>query len=143
MYRPSKFPSCLTTNTPSQLINGKANFDCNTPIKNYIDSPPNGTCIDNAGLSMFKLQSGKKHLMRFINSGAEGVLFVSIDNHEMEVVAQDFVPLVPYNTTHLILGVGQRNDVIFYADGAPTDSLWLRVVSGPRKCESFEFRHIY
>ena len=71
------------------------------------------------------------------------MLFVSIDNHEMEVVAQDFVPLVPYNTTHLILGVGQRNDVIFYADGAPTDSLWLRVVSGPRKCESFEFRHIY
>jgi FtsP/CotA-like multicopper oxidase with cupredoxin domain len=112
------------------LINGKANFNCS--IKgNYLPDPVNGTCIENAGLAEFKVQSGKKHLLRFINTAAEGVLFVSIDGHQLEVVAQDFVPLVPYNTSYLTLAVGQRNDVIFYATGAPTDSVWLRVVSGP------------
>jgi len=116
-----------------QLINGKANYNCST-IPNYATSPVDGTCTPNAGLSMFRVQSGKKHLLRFINSGTEGILFASIDNHEIEVVAQDFVPLVPYNTTHVALGVGQRTDVIFYADGSPTDSLWLRVTAGPREC---------
>lgn len=112
------------------LINGKANYDCSV-VPNYANSPVNATCTPDAGLAQFRVQSGKKHLMRFINSGAEGVLFVSIDNHEIEVIAQDFVPLVPYNTTYVTLAVGQRTDVIFYADGAPTDSLWLRVAAGP------------
>jgi len=49
----------------------------------------------------------------------------------MTVVAQDFVPLQPYDTDLLKLAVGQRNDVIVEATGKPTDSVWLRVSSGP------------
>lgn len=114
------------------LINGKANFNCSdADTINYASSPVDATCTPDAGLAQFKIQSGKRHLFRFINSGAEGVLFVSIDGHQMEVIAQDFVPLVPYNVSFLSLGIGQRADVIFTATGAPTDSLWLRVVAGP------------
>lgn len=114
------------------LINGKANFNCSdSDTINYATSPVNATCIPDAGLAQFRIQSGKRHLLRFINSGAEGVLFVSIDGHQMEVIAQDFVPLVPYNVSFLSLGVGQRADVVFTATGSPTDSVWLRVVSGP------------
>lgn len=123
-----------------QLINGKANFDCSHPA-NYANNPANGFCIPNAGLSQFRVQSGKKHLLRLINSGAEGVLFVSVDGYQLEVVAQDFVPLVPYNTSYVTLAVGQRTDVIFYASGKPTDSVWLRVASGP--CKSYSTSPIF
>jgi len=112
------------------LINGKANMNCSN-LANYPTSPINAKCVPDAGLAQFKVQSGKKILFRLINTAAEAVLFVSIDGHQLEVIAQDFVPLVPYNTSYVTLAVGQRSDVIFYATGAPTDSVWLRVVSGP------------
>jgi len=51
----------------------------------------------------------------------------------MTVVAQDFVPLKPYDTDLVTLAVGQRNDVIVEAIGKPTDSVWMRVAAGPRK----------
>jgi FtsP/CotA-like multicopper oxidase with cupredoxin domain len=54
------------------------------------------------------------------------MLLFSIDNHEMTVIANDFVPIEPYNTTVVTLGVGQRTDVLVTATGKPTDSVWMR-----------------
>lgn len=50
---------------------------------------------------------GKKHVLRLIN-GAAGTAFVfSIDNHNLTVIESDFVPIEPYTTTSLNIGIGE------------------------------------
>ena len=45
------------------------------------------------------------------------------------MIAADFVPIVPYETEVLSIGMGQRYDVIVSADQAATASdFWLRAV---------------
>ncbi|KAI0018816.1 multicopper oxidase [Xylariomycetidae sp. FL0641] len=109
------------TFSDNNLINGRMNFDCST-----VDAGDNATCTDNAGLSKFQFQSGKTHRLRFINSGSEGTERISIDEHNMTVIANDFVEIEPYETQVVTLGVGQRVDVVVHADGAPGSAYWLR-----------------
>ena len=59
----------------------------------------------NAGLAKFKFQTGKTHRLRLINAGAEGIQRFTIDNHTMTVMANDFVPIRPYDTKVVTLGV--------------------------------------
>ena len=75
---------------------------------------------------MFKFQSGKTHRLRLINAGAEGIQRFTIDGYEMTVIANDFVPVKPYRTNMVTLGVGQRTDVLVKAIGKPTDAVWMR-----------------
>lgn len=102
------------------LINGKNNFDCSTT---------NLTCTDRAGLSKFQFQSGKKHRLRLINSGAEAIIIFGIDNHKLTIIANDFTPVEPYTVDTVSLVVGQRIDVIVEATGKPTDAVWMRAFS--------------
>ncbi|PNS15351.1 Iron transport multicopper oxidase [Sphaceloma murrayae] len=100
------------------LINGKMNYPC---------SAKEGTkCKPNAGLSKFKFRAGKKHRLRIINSSADGTYKFSIDNHNLTVIANDFVQIEPYTTNVVTLGVGQRADIIVEATGRPTDAVWMR-----------------
>jgi FtsP/CotA-like multicopper oxidase with cupredoxin domain len=94
------------------------NFDCS-----LAESRP---CTPNAGLSKFKFTSGKTHRLRLINSGAEGLQKFTIDNHTLTVIANDFVPVKPYDTNVVTLGVGQRTDIIVKATGNPTGAFWMR-----------------
>jgi FtsP/CotA-like multicopper oxidase with cupredoxin domain len=102
--------------TNSNLINGKMRFPC---------EKTNLTC-STADYSVFKFTSGKNHLLRLMNIGSNAVQKFSIDNHTMQVIANDFMPVVPYNTSMIALGVGQRADVIVYGSGNPSDTFWLR-----------------
>ncbi|KAI1825023.1 multicopper oxidase-domain-containing protein [Xylaria intraflava] len=105
----------------NNLINGRMNFDCST-----IDSSVPAKCTDNAGLSKFEFKAGKTHRLRFINSGSEGVQRISIDNHMMTVIANDFVEIKPYDTNVVTIGIGQRVDVVVKATGDPGSAYWLR-----------------
>ncbi|KAJ4298794.1 hypothetical protein N0V88_003827 [Collariella sp. IMI 366227] len=119
MLAPNGSPRVLSDNN---LINGKMNFDCSTVAAN--DTTP---CRNNAGLSKFKLQTGKTHRMRLVNTGADGVQRFSIDEHMLTVIAEDFVPVKPYNTSVVTLGVGQRADLLVTANiGQPNSSFWMR-----------------
>lgn len=52
-----------------------------------------------------------------------------VDNHTMQVIASDLVPITPYETTVLDIGMGQRYDVIITADQADVaDNFWLRAI---------------
>ncbi|KAL8814432.1 MAG: hypothetical protein Q9223_006342 [Gallowayella weberi] len=104
----------------NNLINGKMNFDCTT-IK---AGGPN--CTPNAGISKFNFTSGKTHRLRLINSGAEGMQRFSIDGHTMKVIAQDFVPVQPYDTNVVTLGIGQRTDVLVKANMPPDSAVFMR-----------------
>ena len=44
----------------------------------------------------------------------------------MTIIANDFVPITPYTTSVVTLGVGQRTDVLVKASGKFTDTVWMR-----------------
>ena len=103
----------------NNLINGKMDYNCSL----VTDGTP---CVDNAGLAKFRFQTGKKHRLRLINASAEGIQKFSIDGHKMTIIANDFVPIVPYETEIVTLGVGQRSDVIVEASGSAREAYWMR-----------------
>ncbi|VUC21394.1 unnamed protein product [Clonostachys rosea] len=113
-------PNSTPPYADNNLINGKMNFDCSTVTPG--DKTP---CKSNAGISKFKFRRNKTHRLRLINSGAEGLQRFSIDGHKMKVIANDFVPVEPYETDVVTLGIGQRADVLVKADGK-LDSYWMR-----------------
>jgi laccase len=87
----------------------------------------NGKMVSNRGgeYERTTLQQNKKHRVRLINMSVDNHFMVSLDNHQMEVIASDFVPIVPYNTTHIFLGIGQRYDVIITGNQLAS-SYWFR-----------------
>lgn len=117
----------------------------NYPCQNVTDGL---SCVANAGVSKFYFQSGKSYRLRLINGGAEGIHDVlphalvtftnsflgiqkfSIDGYKLKVIAQDFIPLVPYETDVVTLGIGQRTDVVVEASGKSTDAVWMRSTLG-------------
>jgi FtsP/CotA-like multicopper oxidase with cupredoxin domain len=109
----------------NNLINGKMQYPCaNTTLP----------CEPNAGIAKFKFESGKKHLLRLMNTGAEGTQKFSIDGHTFKVIAQDFVPVEPYTTNVITLSIGQRADVVVEAVGKPSDAYWMRSQLGTEHC---------
>lgn len=96
----------------------------------------NGKMVGSSGGSydLKALTPGKKHLVRFINTGTNNYFHVSLDGHPFQVVGADFNPIVPYTTTDLTLAIGQRYDVIITANQA-TSNYWLRVRPGGGGCD--------
>lgn len=78
--------------------------------------------------SLWKVQKGKKYLFRIINSAAQNMYAVSIDQHRMQVIAADFVPIAPYITEWLNIGIGQRYDVVVEMN-QDVDSYFFRAVT--------------
>lgn len=109
----------ITPFSDNNLINGKGFYDCSSMADN-------STCTPNAGLSKFQFNSGESYRLRLMNTGAEGTQAFSIDNHTMTVIAYDFVPIVPYTTNVVTLGIGQRADVVVKAIGGPSSAFWMR-----------------
>lgn len=106
----------------NNLINGKGNYPC--------ASAAGLPCTPNAGIAKFYFESGKTYRLRLINAGGEGMQKFSIDGYTLTVFANDFVPIVPYETDVVTLGIGQRSDVIVKATGKPTDAVWMRSTLG-------------
>ncbi|PQE09705.1 putative Laccase-2 protein [Rutstroemia sp. NJR-2017a BBW] len=69
--------------------------------------------------------SGKKYLIRIVNTALEGHFQFSIEGHSFQVIANDFVPIVPYTATSLLVNIGQRYDIVVTANAAP-GNYWLR-----------------
>lgn len=87
----------------------------------------NGTMVSSSGgkYARTTLTAGKRHRLRLINTAVDNHFMVSLDNHILQVISSDFVPIVPYNTTWLFLGIGQRYDVIITANQASAN-YWFR-----------------
>lgn len=89
----------------------------------------NGTNVYDDGGSRFEttFEAGKRYRLRLVNAAADTVFRFSIDGHSLEVIAADFVPIVPYTTDVLAITMGQRYDVIVTAN-ATSDSYWMRAL---------------
>ena len=132
-----KYPNGFIAYDSAGLINGKGYYPCANVSTAPCDNPAGpldnatGTCTEAntcafAGLSQFRFTSGKKHLLRLVNTASEMFVAFSIDNHTMTVISNDFSPVEPYTTDVVTLGVGQRSDVIVEATGDPSESYWMR-----------------
>ncbi|KAI0472501.1 laccase [Xylaria cf. heliscus] len=80
----------------------------------------------NLNASIFHFETGKVHKLSIVNAGAEALQRFSIDNHRLLVISNDFVPIEPYETNVLTLGVGQRADILVNATSPSTDAVWMR-----------------
>ncbi|KAH8776547.1 laccase [Diaporthe sp. PMI_573] len=109
----------------------------NLALQASISGPPtaangliNGTNVYNETGSRFEttFEAGKRYRLRLVNTGADNHMRFMIDNHTLEVISTDFVPIVPYNTTNLSIGLGQRYDVIVQAKEQTSGNFWLRAI---------------
>lgn len=92
---------------------------------------------------------GSSYRLRLVNGALDSHFKFSIDNHTMTVIATDFVPVTPFTTDIISIGMGtklnhhvpkgdglkltvvtgQRYDVIITADQASVaDSFWVRAI---------------
>ncbi|GAM85422.1 hypothetical protein ANO11243_034290 [Dothideomycetidae sp. 11243] len=87
----------------------------------------NGSMTSSHGgqYSKTTIECGKKYRIRLINMSVDNHFMVSLDGHPFTVIASDFVPIVPYTTDWLFLGIGQRYDVIITANQT-IDNYWFR-----------------
>jgi FtsP/CotA-like multicopper oxidase with cupredoxin domain len=100
----------------NNLIQGMGPFDC---------SQTTLPCTQNGTFAKFGFESGKSYRLRLINAGADAMQEFSIDGHTLTVIANDMVPIVPYETTTVRLGIGQRSDVVVVANST-AGAVWMR-----------------
>ncbi|KAK7964083.1 multicopper oxidase [Apiospora saccharicola] len=93
----------------------------------------NGTNTFNSSGTMIgsrnaiNLVEGQSHRLRLVNGALDTLFKFSIDNHTMTVIANDLVPIEPFTTDVLSIGIGQRYDVIITANQqAVANKFWLR-----------------
>ncbi|KAK2855717.1 hypothetical protein FQN49_004913 [Arthroderma sp. PD_2] len=77
----------------SIILNGKGDYDQTGDMKR-------------------KYRTGKRYLLRLINTSVATTFVFSVDGHKFQVVGSDFVPIDPYETDHIAVGIGQRYHVI-------------------------------
>ncbi|KAJ6117348.1 hypothetical protein N7512_007073 [Penicillium capsulatum] len=74
-------------------------------------------------------EAGKSYRLRMGNAACDTHFKFSIDHHTLTVIANDLVPIRPYQTTVLDIAIGQRYDIITHANQAETaDAFWLRAI---------------
>ena len=105
------FPNGLLD--PDILLNGRGN------ITKYNNAIQNSTeVLPSYSITFQGPQEGvrnKKYLIRIINTSFQTTFVFSIDNHLLTMVEADFVPIIPYTNTSILVGIGQRYDVIVEA----------------------------
>ena len=50
-------------------------------------------------------------VLHLINTSTDTMFIFSIDNHELQVISTDFVPIHPYKTTSLRIGIGEFQSI--------------------------------
>ncbi len=128
---------------PDFLLDGRGNV---TRVSNWI---ANTTMVNSPySVTFEKPQRGvprKKYLLRVINTSFSRAFVFSIDNHKLQMASADYVPIYPYYNNSVLVGVGQRYNVIVEAtplqyndtSSLPTDgNYWIRTYEtcgGPLK----------
>lgn len=107
----------ITHALTSTLINGTNDYDCS--------KSGHSACVGGGRKFEMVFQRGKRYLLRLVNVSTDSQFQFSIDGHRLTVIANDFVPIRPYDTNAVVINSAQRYDVIVEASAAPGD-YWLR-----------------
>lgn len=76
------------------------------PANNIIVNGTNQNANGGGKYGQVNIQSGKKYRLRLINTSVDNAIRVSLDNHPFQVITSDLVPIHPYNTNWVLLGIG-------------------------------------
>jgi hypothetical protein len=109
---------CFTV-VPNGLINGTNTFDCN--------GSSDAACLGTGKRFELTFKKGTKYRIGLVGTQADGFMRFAIDGHSLTVIANDLVPVVPYATDNILVGAGQRYDIIVEADQT-VGNYWLRAV---------------
>ena len=73
-------------------------------------------------------EKDKKYLLRIVNSAIDFHFHFSIDDHVLQVVSVDYVPIEPFWTNSLSVGIGQRYSFIVHANqtSSANGRYWMR-----------------
>jgi FtsP/CotA-like multicopper oxidase with cupredoxin domain len=63
-----------------------------------------------------EVRRGERLRLRLVNAAADTIFAFSVDDHPLTVVASDGQPVVPETTDAVLLGMGERADVLLEAD---------------------------
>lgn len=134
------------------LLNGKGNvthfnYTSDAPVPGEYELVFKKTPTD-------KPRRPKRYLLRLINTSFDSTFVFSIDNHWLQIISSDFVPIEPYWNTSILIGIGQRYNVVVEArpqendqNHLPTDdNFWIRtwiafdcgIIPNGTKYESYE-----
>ncbi|CZR66851.1 probable Laccase-2 [Phialocephala subalpina] len=101
------------------LINGTNTYNCT--------GSTDSACLGNGTRFETTFTSGTKYLIRLVNTAIDGYIRFAIDGHSFSVISNDFVAIEPYTTDNLLIGIGQRYEIVVEAD-QDVDNYWLRAI---------------
>ncbi|XP_033746718.1 laccase-like [Pecten maximus] len=108
-------------NLTSVLINGRGRYYTNTSTNDHNEAP----------LETFSVEQGKQYRFRVINVGSGHTFRVSVDNHDIKLIASDGRDFIPVDAESFIFSPGERFDFILTANQS-VDNYWIRAVTiGP------------
>ncbi|KAH6652279.1 multicopper oxidase [Truncatella angustata] len=108
-----------------------ASFELDNGLLNGTNVYSGGDVVGQTGQRLnLSFTAGTSYRIRLINAAIDTHFKFSIDNHTLQVIANDLVPIHPYTTNILDIAMGQRYDVIVRADqdDAPNSSFWIRAI---------------
>lgn len=121
----------------SGLINGVGVFDCAALYKAKTHQPGMPSACYPMQTPTMDIEPHKKYRFRFINTGSHAQHIISIDDHELHVIAADGTPVLPHKVHRIPIHNGQRHDVIVHTNvGKSGDSFLLRSTM-TTKCFAF------
>ncbi|KAL8823326.1 MAG: hypothetical protein Q9191_005957 [Dirinaria sp. TL-2023a] len=114
------------------LLNGKGRYNDTDPKhpKLPIGQPERYSKV---------FKRGRRYLLRLINTSLDTTFVFSIDGHNVTVIGADFVPIEPYNTSSVLVAIGQRYHVIVEANPVAESSdgnYWMRTIPA-KGCSTF------
>lgn len=124
----------MSLGKPSILLNGTGDvrkYNYNVTLD---DKVPAKYTLHFEAQPKSPVREAKKYLLRLINTSFDTAFLFSIDHHKLQIVTADFVPIEPYTRSNVLLGIGQRYNVIVEAEpkaypGKPTPTdgnFWIR-----------------
>ena len=99
------------------------------PADNILVNGTNTNNLRGGKHSIVSLKKGRKYLLRLINPSVDNQIRVQLDGHKFTVVTADLVPIKPITTDWVLLGIGQRYNVIIEANQENNTTWWFRALA--------------
>lgn len=112
----------------TNVLNGRGYFNCSKA------GYPESLCETPPPIYEKVFEKGRRYLLRLINSSTATTFIFSIDKHILQVISNDFIPIEPYYADSILVGIGQRYEVVVEArpsnDLIPVEdqNYWIRTV---------------
>ena len=113
----------------SGLVNGKGRFNCTPELLNK------SLCIVNNSLERFRVKSNMIYRFRIVSAASQFTYSLSIDRHNLTIVAMDGIYVDEYMVQEIYIDIGQRYDILVHMN-QPVDLYWIRINAANNRQEN-------